>query len=107
MWNVAWVSRVGDGPVIVRTIKQQSSVMVAPDRFIAIERCETGCVSLQRLYCSRIPVGNDCWHYMRWRPDLYGPLVGPVDKFNHYDELGYLNVELESILDLACQGGSK
>ena len=78
-----------------------------PERSITIERHETGCVSLQRLYCSRIPAGNDRWEYMRRRPDLYGPLVGPADKFNHYDELGYPNAELESILDLACQGGSK
>ena len=78
-----------------------------PERSITIERYETGCVSLQRLYCSRILVGNDRWQYMRRRPDLYGPLVGPADKFNHYDELGYPNAELESILDLACQGGSK
>ncbi len=84
-----------------------SSVMVEPDGSIAIERYETGCVSMQRLHYSRIPKGNDRFHYVRRRPDLYGPLVGPADQLNHYDERGYPSAELESIRTRAHQGGSK
>jgi predicted amidohydrolase len=83
-----------------------SSVMVEPDGSIAIERYETGCVSMQRLHYSRIPKGNDRWHYVRRRPDLYGPLVGPADELNHYDENGYPSAELESIRTRAREGGT-
>ena len=82
-----------------------SSVMVEPDGSIALERYETGCVSMQRLHYGRIPKGNDRWHYVRRRPDLYGPLVGPADQLNHYDERGFPSAELESIRTRARHGG--
>ena len=33
--------------------------------------------------------------------------IGSAEKFKHNDELGYPSAELESILDFACQVGSK
>ncbi len=81
-----------------------SSVMVEPDGSIGLERYETGCVSMQRVHYNHILKGNDRWHYVRRRPDLYGPLTGPSDKLNHYDADGYPSVELESIRACAHEG---
>jgi predicted amidohydrolase len=65
-----------------------SCAIIDPRGETMLEKYETECVSVGRLYLYDLPRGEKRHRFLERRPDLYGPLTQPVRGDGHFDEKG-------------------
>ena len=71
-------------PVVANT---WSAVMIDRSGEILLEKCESECVSVQRLELSK-PTKEQRTRFMERRPDLYAPLTKSFEEERYYDDQG-------------------
>lgn len=65
-----------------------SAAIIGPYGEVYLEKYETECVSLGRLFVYHTPKGDAREHFMGRRPDLYGPLLKNFEATTWFDEQG-------------------
>jgi beta-ureidopropionase len=62
-----------------------SCAVIAPTGEVRLEKYETECVSVQRVYIYETPRGDQRRRFMGRRPDLYAPLLTTTEEQNLFD----------------------
>lgn len=65
-----------------------SSAILDPANAVRLEKYETECVSIGRIYLSLTPKGAERAHFAGRRPDLYQPLLKNIEPEPLFDDLG-------------------
>jgi predicted amidohydrolase len=80
--------RARDNGCAVVVANSWSSVLIGPLGEVYLERYESECVSVGRLYVAHAPKGEERQQFIGRRPDLYGPLQRNLEPQPMFDEQG-------------------
>ena len=83
------VQRARDNYCWIIVANTWSSVIVSPGGEIYLEDYETAAVHVQRITLRGAAEGDERWHLLHRRPDLYAPLTRVLEKRARYTADGY------------------